>query len=163
MQNLKSDVISYLKHLRNIPLSSRVRKIAIDNDMHKESIFSYSSKEEKTHLESLLNEDRSVVLDRVVGSLVGLAVADALGNFAMSWCSTSSSFVNFIIINLQVIILSSILFVTQLPWINILSILLLHRRHPPEELCTTLEMNFNFNTGNSRTILRWHYAWQIVF
>lgn len=84
MDTSKSNCIEYLKDLRKHPLSTAIREVVNNESLHKESIFINSKKEKNNQVEACLNTHHSPEVDRVVGSLVGLAVADSLGNFIVT-------------------------------------------------------------------------------
>lgn len=83
MNTSKKHCIEYLKCLRSHPLSLAVREVTDNKSLHKESIFfnnpQGTEKDEDKQIEACLKTPHSPQLDRVIGSLVGLAVADSLG------------------------------------------------------------------------------------
>jgi len=77
---MKHDIIKYLRCLRSHPLSAMVREVKRNEEIGTESIFTPRVKVNDMEYEYLLQQEAHPEVGRAVGSMVGLAVADSLGN-----------------------------------------------------------------------------------
>jgi hypothetical protein len=81
-ETMKGEIVEYLKSLRYHPLSSKIREVRSNDKIHKESLYSTAPNSKKDSFITTMLSLSSPAVDRVVGALVGLAVADSLGNFS---------------------------------------------------------------------------------
>ena len=81
-ETMKGEIVKYLKSLRYHPLSSTIREVRSNDKIHKESLYSTTPISKKDSFITTMLSLSSPEVDRVAGALVGLAVADSLGNFS---------------------------------------------------------------------------------
>jgi hypothetical protein len=81
-ETMKGEIVEYLKSLRYHPLSSTIREVRSNDKIHKESLYSTTPISKKDSFITTMLSLSSPEVDRVAGALVGLAVADSLGNFS---------------------------------------------------------------------------------